>query len=61
MQSQKAQMDRALHRAEIAAGVLAGVYLLNLFDVVIFHPKDNLSLRASAYTDQMSIKLEFRF
>jgi hypothetical protein len=61
MAAQKNQADRALHRAEIAGGVLAGIYLLNLFDVVIFRPKDNLSLRASAFTDTLSIKLEYRF
>lgn len=61
MFAQKNQVDRALHRAEIAGGVLAGIYLLNLFDVVVFRPKDNLSLRASAVTDTLSVKLEYRF
>ncbi len=61
MAAQKNHTDRALHRVGIAGGVLAGVYLLNLFDVVIFRPKDNLSLRASAFTDTLSIKLEYRF
>lgn len=61
MHSQKSDVDRALHRAEIAGGVLAGIYLLNLFDVVIFRPKDNLSLRASAFTDTLSVKLEYQF
>ncbi len=61
MYSQRGRKERAGHRAEIAGGVLAGIYLINLFDVVIFHPKDNLSLRASASRDQMSIKFEYRF
>jgi len=61
MTAQKAVLDRSLHRLEISAGILAGVYLLNLFDVVIFRPKDNLSLRASAFTDTLSVKLEYQF
>lgn len=61
MSNQKAELDRSLHRLQITAGVLAGVYFLNLFDVVIFRPKDNLSLRASAFTDTLSVKLEYQF
>jgi TM2 domain-containing membrane protein YozV len=52
---------KAFHRAEIAAGVLAGIYALNLLDVVIFHPKYNVSVNATTNRDQFALKFEYRF
>ncbi len=54
-------MDKAGNRAQIAAGVLAGVYLLNLVDVVIFHPRQEFSLNATFQRDMLALKFEYRF
>ena len=39
----------------------SGIYLLNLFDVVVFRPKDNLLFVPQRLLDTLSVKLEYRF
>lgn len=59
--NERTDMDKAGNRAQIAAGVLAGVYILNLVDVVIFHPRQEFSLNATFQRDMLALKFEYRF
>lgn len=58
---ERTDMMKAGNRAEIAAGVFAGIYVLNLVDVLVFHPKSAFTINAGMRGDQMALRFEIRF
>jgi predicted DNA-binding protein with PD1-like motif len=59
--AQHIHVEKSSHRIEVAGGILAGLYVLNLFDVVIFRPKENLSIHTNVIRDQIGLSFVYRY
>ncbi len=59
--AERNDLMKAGNRAEIAMGVFAGIYVLNLVDVLVFHPKSAFAINAGLRGDQMALRFELRF
>lgn len=59
--NKRENMSQAANYADNAAAIFAGIYVLNLIDVVVFHPKSAFAMNAGVRGDQFALRFEIRF
>ncbi|MDX1958699.1 MAG: DUF5683 domain-containing protein [Leptospiraceae bacterium] len=61
LNDQSSDLDKTSNRLQISGAVLGGIYLLNLLDVVIFRPRENLSIQTNLNRDQVGLSFTYQF
>lgn len=54
-------MEDSARYADFMTGVLAGVYIWNIVDVIIYHPDENQSLRLKTTPDGFAFRYDLRY